>query len=339
MDTSEIRYRVADFLKQHPPFNAVDDADLVALAANGRVRFFPNDEFLAWQGEPHKTHVLVIQQGTVSLWDEQGGQAELRDVRGPGDWIGAEQFHGARSCLYTARANTDVVTYGFPGLRRGSAAREVSLRGRVRRGDGVGGQHASRAASTAADPLTTYLQQLAGPLRSCSRQTTVRRGRAAAARERRRGAGGDRRGRRLRRRGDREGAAVVDRRRAPPIRAVPCRPSACILPGFAGPDTSLADGALAMGPVGAVAMTADGTATGRLLTVVTPRDLLPALGDQPAAILGEIAAGRRSAAAARAEPPGPRVRARAPDGRRLHRVDRPFRHAGRRRDPGARRSS
>ena len=67
MDTSEIRYRVADFLKQHPPFNAVEDADLVSLAANGRVRFFPNDEFLAWQGEPHKTHILVIQQGTVSL--------------------------------------------------------------------------------------------------------------------------------------------------------------------------------------------------------------------------------------------------------------------------------
>jgi len=60
------------------------------------------------------------------------------------------------------------------------------------------------------------------------------------------------------------------------------------LPGFAGPDTSLADGALAMGSVGAVAMTADGTATGRLLTVVTPRDLLPALGDQPAAIVGEM---------------------------------------------------
>ena len=89
MDTSEIRYRVADFLKKHPPFNAVDDTDLVALAAHGRVRFFPNHEFLAWQGEPHKTHVLVIQQGTVSLWDESGSQAELRDVRGPGDWLGA----------------------------------------------------------------------------------------------------------------------------------------------------------------------------------------------------------------------------------------------------------
>jgi CBS domain-containing protein len=286
VDTSEIRYRVADFLKQHPPFNAVDDADLVGLAAHGRVRFFPNDEFLAWQGEPHKTHILVIQQGTVSLWDEQNGQAELRDIRGAGDWIGAEQFHGARSCLYTARANTDVVTYGFPAYdvealleKYPYVASFVAAMGSVdstfTRSDG------------AADPLTTYLQQLAGPLRSCSRQATV----AEAAR--------------LLLESGAEALAVMgeggtfdgvvtpkalvswianggaDSGR--PVSAV-----GLILPGFAGPDTSLADGALAMGSQAAVAMTTDGTATGRLLTVVTPRDLLPALGDQPAAILGEI---------------------------------------------------
>jgi CBS domain-containing protein len=39
---------------------------------------------------------------------------------------------------------------------------------------------------------------------------------------------------------------------------------------------------------GAVAMTEDGQPEGRLLTVITPRDLLPALGDQPAAIVEAI---------------------------------------------------
>ena len=46
METSAIRYRVADFLKQHPPFNAMDDADLIALAENGRVRFYEANEFI-----------------------------------------------------------------------------------------------------------------------------------------------------------------------------------------------------------------------------------------------------------------------------------------------------
>src|SRR5215207_6579334 len=151
----------------------MDDGDLVGLAAHGRVRFFPLDEFLAWQGEPHKTHVLVIQQGTVSLWDEQDGKAELRDVRGPGDWIGAEQFHGARSCLYTARANTDVVTYGFPAYaveellaKYPYVASFVAAMGSV--------DSTFTRSDSAADPLNTYLQQFAGPLRSCGRETTVR---------------------------------------------------------------------------------------------------------------------------------------------------------------------
>src|ERR1051325_3173478 len=151
----------------------MDDADLAALAARARVRFFPNGEFLAWQGEPHKTHVLVVQQGTVSMWDERQGQAELRDVRGPGDWIGAEQFHGARACLYTARAMSDVVTYGFPAAdvemlleKYPYAASFVAAMGSVDSG--------FTGTDSAAHPLTTYLQTLAGPLRSCSGHTPVR---------------------------------------------------------------------------------------------------------------------------------------------------------------------
>ncbi len=72
METAVISYRVADFLKKHPPFHAMDDADLLGLAARGRVRFHEPNEYILWQGEPHRLHVFVIQQGTVSLWDESG---------------------------------------------------------------------------------------------------------------------------------------------------------------------------------------------------------------------------------------------------------------------------
>ena len=54
MDTSEISYRVADFLKKYPPFQAVEDADLLAMAPHGRVRFHEPNEYILWQGEPHK---------------------------------------------------------------------------------------------------------------------------------------------------------------------------------------------------------------------------------------------------------------------------------------------
>ena len=114
MDTSAISYRVADFLKQHPPFQAIDEADLLRLAAYGRVRFYEAGEFILWQGEPHKLHVFVIQQGRVSLSDETDGHEILRDVRGPGDMLGIERFTGAPHCLHSARSLSDVVLYGFP---------------------------------------------------------------------------------------------------------------------------------------------------------------------------------------------------------------------------------
>ena len=114
MDTAEISYRVADFLKKHPPFHSIDEADLVALAARGRVRFYEANDFVLWQGEPHRAHVFVIQQGKVCLWNEANGRAELRDILGAGDTLGVERFNGAPCCAHSARAESDVVLYTFP---------------------------------------------------------------------------------------------------------------------------------------------------------------------------------------------------------------------------------
>jgi CBS domain-containing protein len=67
MDTATISYRAADFLKKYPPFQAMDDADVLALAGQGRVRFHERNEHILSQGEAHRDHVFVIQQGVVSL--------------------------------------------------------------------------------------------------------------------------------------------------------------------------------------------------------------------------------------------------------------------------------
>ena len=89
MDTSAISYRVADFLKKHPPFQAMEEGDLLELASQGRVRFHEANEYILWQGEPHKLHVSVIQQGTVSLWDEAGFLPTSADTPSP---LGSKPF-------------------------------------------------------------------------------------------------------------------------------------------------------------------------------------------------------------------------------------------------------
>jgi CBS domain-containing protein len=113
MQTAAIPYRVADFLKQHPPFQFMDEPELVALAARGRVKFHEPDEYICWQGSPHAPLVYVIQQGSVSLWDESGEPPILRDIRGAGDMIGIERFNGVPTSLHSAKAASEVVIYAL----------------------------------------------------------------------------------------------------------------------------------------------------------------------------------------------------------------------------------
>ena len=195
-------------------------------------------------------------------------------------------FTARPACLYTARATTDVVTYGFPVLRcRGAARAAIPMR--PRSSPRMGSVESTfTAADAAADPLNTYLQQLAGPLRSCSARTTVRE---AARRLLDSGADalavtGDDAS--LAGRGHAAGAAGVDR-----ARRRRCRPSAvgdrsCRVPDWPAPTRR---SPTAPGPwrrAARSAMTADGTAQRAGCSRSSrPRDLLPALGDQPAAIL------------------------------------------------------
>src|SRR6266436_3433553 len=113
MKTAAIPYRVADFLKQHPPFQFMDEPDLIALAARGRVKFHEPDEYICWQSSAHTSFIYVIQQGSVSLWDESANPPTLRDIRGAGDSIGMERFNGSPTSLHSVKAASDVVLYAL----------------------------------------------------------------------------------------------------------------------------------------------------------------------------------------------------------------------------------
>ena len=56
MDTATIHYRVADYLKKYPPFQAIDEQDLLEFAGQGRVKFFEANEFIVVQGSPYMWH-------------------------------------------------------------------------------------------------------------------------------------------------------------------------------------------------------------------------------------------------------------------------------------------
>ena len=290
MDTFTISYRVADFLKKHPPFQAVDERDLLELAARGRVRFHEANEYILWQGEPHKLHVFVIQQGTVSLWDEANGQAVLKDVRGPGDMLGIERFNDAPWCLHSARSAGDVVIYSFPA----SDFEELILKYPYARRFVEAHDTVSADFEWAKDtraPQDVFLHDVIGrkTLESCSMHTSVRDIAALML-----ATGSD-------------AIAVVDEgQRVQAVvtaRAVLTwvaegagnagQPITDLLrgaPPSIASTASVVDAVLAMAEsdADALAVTADGSPTGQLQTLVTSRDIARAFADQPISILHEI---------------------------------------------------
>lgn len=65
MKTSAIRYRVADFLRQHPPFDLFSLEDLLAFSGTGRVIFHEDDIHFFQNGQPRAQLLWVIQQARI----------------------------------------------------------------------------------------------------------------------------------------------------------------------------------------------------------------------------------------------------------------------------------
>jgi CBS domain-containing protein len=290
METATINYRVADFLKKYPPFHAMDEGDLLELAGSGRVKFFEANEFIVVQGSPFMFQLFVIQQGTVTLWNEEGEVAELLDVRGAGDFLGIEQFNGVDAYPYAARAASDVVVYSFPAMDFESLVMKYAYAQQYVAAYGsVSADY--KPADEQRDPRDVFIHELAvgKPLLRCDERSSIR---DVARLMLDRGA---------------EAVAVVDGEGRP--RAVltantllewigrgggnanePIAALVTSAPSTIVSDASAADAAIALGATkaGALAMTEDGTANSRVHAVISPRDLAPVFGDHPVAILEEI---------------------------------------------------
>ena len=290
METAAIPYRVADFLKKHPPFNAMEEGDLLDFARRGRVKFFEANEYIVLQGEPYRLHIFVIQQGTITLWDEAGTYAELRDVRGVGDFIGIEQFNASRSYAYSARSSSEVVLYTFPAtdfeaivLKYPYARQYVSAHSNV--------SVDYRPIEERREPQKLFLHDIVAGKRLAAIEDTVSIGAAAQY---------------MLETGT-DAIAILDSQNRP--RTVVTvnaflkwvekgggdaeRPIANIVDGqplTMPSNASLTEGVLAMSAsdTETIAITADGTPSSRLQAIVTARDLAPVFGDQPIAILGDI---------------------------------------------------
>jgi CBS domain-containing protein len=289
VDTAAIRYRVTDFLKKHPPFHVMEEEDLLQLAQKGRVKFFEPNQYVFPKATP-RLQVLVIQQGTVLLWDERGVETRLIDVRGAGDMLGIEHVDGLQVHPYAARSASDVLVYAFPAVefdelveKYPTAKQYVSAYGSVATD--------YRSSQERRGPHNVSLNELTGArsFPTCDAQTSIREAARAML-----ATGCER-------------IAVLDAERRPrtiltprsflewitrdggdteqPVTVLPDAKPLAIAEG-----ASVADGVLAMGRSAAdvLFVTSDGTQNSPVQAMVTSQHLGLLFGDRPVEILRQI---------------------------------------------------
>lgn len=114
MKGSAISVRIADFLKEYPPFNFLEITSLRELAANGKVKFHEDNEIVFSQGQPRSQWLFVIQQGQVRIIEEEVAGETLIDIRGPGDLLGLQGIRSDEPYLHTCRTETETILYCLP---------------------------------------------------------------------------------------------------------------------------------------------------------------------------------------------------------------------------------
>ncbi len=113
MNTSVIRYRVADFLREYPPFDVISLEDLLAFSGSGRVVFHEDDIYLFRKGQEREPRVWMIQQGRIEILDISPAGERLLDVLGPGDLLGLRRDDADAFYQSTARTATEIILYAF----------------------------------------------------------------------------------------------------------------------------------------------------------------------------------------------------------------------------------
>ncbi|MFP4541982.1 MAG: cyclic nucleotide-binding domain-containing protein, partial [Opitutales bacterium] len=114
MKAASIALRIADFLKAYPPFEFFEEAELVALARSGRVKFHEVDEIIFTDGQPRDRYIYVVNQGRVRVEKPGKDKAELFDLRGPGDLLGMNGLLSDDPFVNNGVAETDVLLYALP---------------------------------------------------------------------------------------------------------------------------------------------------------------------------------------------------------------------------------
>jgi CBS domain-containing protein len=121
-------HQIAEFLRRYPPFDALSDEELEALAASVEIEFFAAGATVRQQDGSPGASVRVVRTGAVELV----ASGAVLDLLGEGDLFGHASMLSGLPSGFAARAHEDTLVYRIPAeaaepvLARPSGVRYVA---------------------------------------------------------------------------------------------------------------------------------------------------------------------------------------------------------------------
>jgi len=109
-----IAERIADFLKQYPPFSSLNYTELVAIAEHIKVIYLEKNQVLFKIGDPTHDSFYVVASGAIGLSVIADAEETLIDKCDEGDILGLRPFFAKNNYLMTAKSREDSIIYAIP---------------------------------------------------------------------------------------------------------------------------------------------------------------------------------------------------------------------------------
>lgn len=109
-----IAERIADFLKNFPPFSSLNLPELIAIAKESQVVHLEKKQILFKAGDPPHAFFYMVKDGAIGLSVASNSEEQLIDQCDEGDILGLRPFFAKDNYLMTAKAREESLLYAIP---------------------------------------------------------------------------------------------------------------------------------------------------------------------------------------------------------------------------------
>src|SRR6056297_980243 len=109
-----IASRIADFLKNYPPFNLLQKEDLLTISKQVKVKYLEKGKMIFAEGDTGHKRFYVVNKGAISLERINNDKRETIDKCDEGDIFGLRPLFAKENYLINAVADEETVLYAIP---------------------------------------------------------------------------------------------------------------------------------------------------------------------------------------------------------------------------------